>query len=738
MMKKFNSFSTKRSAAAKAVLSAGILSFALAGCGSDGKDGEDGKDGVVGVNIDAAKSVNAVFTNATVEGGVVTVDFKLQNDNGVAVLGLTKDHDLRFGIAQLSHVTEMMGETEVDRGYQWQAYINAEKAPNPDWVPEGESHINPSNQFQAGVEKAGDCETCFVDNEDGSYTYTYQQNIGSVVEPIEVTYNADETQRATMELELSSFAANANYDWQPSSGATEGIQTRDVVSIETCYTCHQPDSLELHGGRRINIENCASCHTGTSGDPESGNSVDFTFMIHAIHKGQDRMTSTADGMVPAPYKVIGYGGGVHDYGKVMFPQKPAADCASCHVTGENAPANADLFKANLSNTACVGCHTEKPSQMHSSTDCMSCHIEEGYARSGVEAHGDATKAYDVSKNYSATFTNIKPEGQGLSFDVQLLDDAGAPIAKEFVYKEGYSNPYIVVSWDVDADYPAYKTGSKYSERRISLYDSSQATYDEASKKFSVVSANLVLPADINGKSFELLPVVKTCFKKGGYGRPLVEPMSCYDEDGVTIASNAKAAYIQDEPMRFIWNNGQSEEPAVARRSIVDDAKCHSCHGAEFYHDSNGVNCQACHTSDKSIKESERNSGKFDKPTSFAYKAHHAEGHYLKYAGVGSKTVVKTDCKTCHTDNGFELGRSPERVWNYPNMETLDSTGVFVSSDAGTCLSCHQKYLSDAGKSHIVTNGGILDGTSAEDVRTRAAETCQTCHSPEKVMALHGH
>ena len=63
--------------------------------------------------------------------------------------------------------------------------------------------------------------------------------------------------------------------------------------------------------------------------------------------------------------------------------------------------------------------------------------------------------------------------------------------------------------------------------------------------------------------------------------------------------------------------------------------------------------------------------------------------------------------------------------------------MWVSSDAGSCMSCHQKYLSDSGKSHIETNGGILDGISAEDVQNRAKETCSTCHSPEKLMELHG-
>lgn len=727
MMKQFKSFNIKKSAAAKAVLSAGVLSFALAGCGSDGSNGEDGKDGVIGVNIDSASSVNAVFTSATVEAGAVSVDFTLENDNGVAVLGLTKDHDLRFGIAQLSHVTEMMGDTEADRGYQWQAYINAEKTPNPDWVPEGESHINPSNQFQANVEKASDCETCFIDNADGTYTYTFQQNIGSVTTPVEVVYNPDSTQRATLELELPTLAANANYDWQPSTGSVDGIQTRNLVSIETCYTCHQPDSLAFHGGRRINIENCASCHTATSGDPESGNSVDFTFMIHAIHKGQDRMTSTPEGMVAAPYKVIGYGGGVHDYGKVMFPQGPAADCSSCHVEGENAPANADLFKADLSNTACIGCHTEKPSQSHSSTNCVSCHNSTdtyGGTGSAEKRHGDVLKAYKDAEVMSVEFSKIGLTTEGkISFDVQVLDADGAAISSEFINQ----GTRVIVAWDSDKDFPAY-TEASYSNRRIKLEEGS---YDASTKTFSIIGNNFDLPADATGKTFELWSAIEVCFNNGGYGVSEVVMTACSDK--------TRSIEVKDDAYHFVWS-GTGEElgsEAAMRRDIIDVNTCQGCHNQEIYHYDNGVNCQTCHTSDKSLKESERNSGVFDKATSFAYKAHHADGHYLKYAGVGSETVMKTDCQTCHTDDGIKLGRSSDRIWTYPNMETFDKEGIYVSSDAGACLSCHQKYLSDSGKAHIETNGGILDGTSAEDVRERAAETCATCHSPKQLLEVHG-
>ncbi|MGL4838187.1 MAG: cytochrome C, partial [Shewanella sp.] len=127
MMKRFNF-----NHATKAMLGAGLLSFVLAGCGSDGDDGKpgaDGQPGVIGVSIDSTPTLKAKITDATIDAGKVTVNFTLENANGVAVLGLNKTHDLRFGIAQLTPVKEKVGETEADRGLQWQAYINTKKEP---------------------------------------------------------------------------------------------------------------------------------------------------------------------------------------------------------------------------------------------------------------------------------------------------------------------------------------------------------------------------------------------------------------------------------------------------------------------------------------------------------------------------------------------------------------------------------------------------------------------------------
>ena len=708
----------------KAVLSAGLIALALSGCGgSDGANGEDGPDGIIGVNIDSASTLKATMTDATVTDGQVSVTFSLKNGNGVAVLGLTKDHDIRFGLAQLTPVTEIVSDTQVDRGYQWQSYINVLKQPNTSTIPDGETNISPSAQYQAEVEAASACETCFVDNQDGTYQYTFQTNISQITEPLTITYNQDNTQRITLELKQPLITANAHYDFQPSTGLTEDIASRDVVSIEACYTCHQPDSLELHGGRRIDLENCASCHTATSGDPETGNSVDFGYMIHAIHKGQDRVTHTATTEEAAPYKVIGYGGGVHDYGNVMYPQKPAADCSACHVEGANAPQDAALFNANKSDTACIACHTESASEHHVglSTQCTSCHIEEGYARSAKEAHGDVMKAYNETQTMNAVFSDITVTAEGkFSTTVKFTDASANVIAAEFID----TGSRIVMAWDSNKDYPAYNDAS-YSNRRIKLSEG----IANADNSWTLVWNSVTLPTDYVGKTFELWSAVTACYNNGGYGRPEVKLTACSADD-------VRKVEIKSSAYHFVMATDavNSSQTAASRRNIIDTTTCQGCHNQEVYHYDNGVNCQTCHTSDKTLKTDATYPGG-KKSTSFAFKAHSAEGHYLQYAGVESGTVLKTDCKTCHTNDGITLGRAEDRVWRYADTET--GADVWVSSDTGACLSCHQKYITDATVSHIETNGGITDGMSEDDVRTRSAEMCSTCHTPTRINESHG-
>ena len=100
------------------------------------------------------------------------------------------------------------------------------------------------------------------------------------------------------------------------------VPYRQVVDIAKCNDCHK--QLTLHGDSRTgNAELCATCHNpnatdinrrvaGSSCETVTGTlddqSIDFKFMVHAIHAG-----------AIANYKVCGYNNTGYDFSHVTYP-----------------------------------------------------------------------------------------------------------------------------------------------------------------------------------------------------------------------------------------------------------------------------------------------------------------------------------------------------------------------------------------------------------------------------------
>jgi OmcA/MtrC family decaheme c-type cytochrome len=98
-----------------------------------------------------------------------------------------------------------------------------------------------------------------------------------------VVYNAALTHRVGFEIRGLAQANNAVYTFQPSTGATTGIFSREIVDTATCDTCHT--SLTAHGGARVEVQYCVMCHNPGTTDPYSGNALDMKVMVHKIHTG---------------------------------------------------------------------------------------------------------------------------------------------------------------------------------------------------------------------------------------------------------------------------------------------------------------------------------------------------------------------------------------------------------------------------------------------------------------------
>lgn len=121
----------------------------LFGCGSDGKDGEDGQDGEVGFSVSQANELRSTITAVDISDGVITVDFNVENANGVAIT----DFDTYAGVDTLGLGIAKLLPQE-GKGYktpQWVSYINSMVEPVTEDIPAGyEDMAGP--QIQPSIE----------------------------------------------------------------------------------------------------------------------------------------------------------------------------------------------------------------------------------------------------------------------------------------------------------------------------------------------------------------------------------------------------------------------------------------------------------------------------------------------------------------------------------------------------------------------------------------------------------
>ena len=165
--------------------------------------------------------------------------------------------------------------------------------------------------------------------------------------------------------------ANVVYDFRPDGAAV--TNTRDVVSIDTCGSCHQTKVL-AHGSRK-DPRYCVTCHTdqvkysingeatpvgamvltGTTNATTSvvdGRSLaDFPNMVHKVHMGS-RLQKKGYNFIP------GSSGNGVKFNELAYPQN-VLNCTTCHdgsATAAKKTTDGDNWKSVPSILACGSCH----------------------------------------------------------------------------------------------------------------------------------------------------------------------------------------------------------------------------------------------------------------------------------------------------------------------------------------------------------------------------------------------
>lgn len=270
-----------------------------------------------------------------------------------------------------------------------------------------------------------------VQNADGSYTVTAADPL-----PASVTGGVAVAMEGHPSVVLTSTGSPANI---PVKGAFEffGAPRRDIVAMENCLVCHE--SLALHGSNRADEEQlCATCHNpdatdarrrvgagfdwGTPSplDGKGEESVDFRFMIHAIHAAQN--------------VVYGFGNNPHDYTHITYPQA-LNNCDTCHLPGTYYPVSDTARSVTINTGLDVADWRDDVAITPTAAACWSCHqaapdFIAGPTRAHIQQNGgyipsptDATVTKEMLEaKTSATYIEacIVCHGPGAVADVEVV------------------------------------------------------------------------------------------------------------------------------------------------------------------------------------------------------------------------------------------------------------------------------------------------------------------------------
>ena len=699
-----------RACASASAAGALLLSLLLAACsGSTGPAGPAGATGATGpagptgagvaaLDITTATTITGTITSVAISGPPV-VKFELVNQNGAPLKGLPAA-DLGVAIAQL-----VPGQNGMSS--QWNSYIY--NTVTPAGCPSGAPACDTTPATQASVESA--TSGALVDNGDGTYQYTFKTDITKVPN---VVYNAALTHRVGFEIRGLAQANNASYTFQPSTGATTGIFSREIVGTATCDTCHT--SLTAHGGARVEVQYCVMCHNPGTTDPYSGNALDMKVMVHKIHTG-NTLPSIQTASVPNTtptlgigYWIVGYMESLNNFNTVLYPQD-TRNCQTCHVQTIPALTQAINYETVPTAEACGACHDNvnfATGVNHSAANivandsqCTTCHgptstIDNGQLQV-VAAHIIPEVVAATKFQYIVNSVSFKTAGSSIypvvNFSVVDPTNGNAPYniltAAAFAGTDpGTGKPVcaddtarlaIDIAWDT-SDYTNWGSGTTPSTwgQPISLNPLAGCgtatpapglTGPDATGAFTMTS-----PTPLPN------PPAANCPPAGGTACPAIANVGVAIEGHPGIVTTGPGATSIPVTSAIGYAN-VAGGTAVPRRTVVDIAKCDVCHSDLAEHGSNRNNntqvCAACHNP-ASTDVSERQTltattpgidGLWEQSIDFKYMIHAihdgsvrgaAGSPFVIYGYMGSITnftnVVYPGqinrCDACHTGTSY--------------------------------------------------------------------------------------
>ena len=686
--------------------------------GPPGPGGPPGPSGTTTVPIETVDQIFVSVQNVAIPagGGAPTVTLSLQNDVGFGLTGLPAAN-ISLTIAQLSP-----GQNGASS--EWQSYITRDSGGIVD--------------AQASTESA--TAGTWAENGDGTYTYTFAQDLSAY--PAGPAFDEGKTHRLGIEIRTNRGgflpfnipSNNAPYDFVPTGGSP--IETRLIVNNNTCNACH--DNLELHGEARFDVEYCVTCHNPYSIDGDTatepwGGTVDMKQMVHKIHYG----TNLANG-----YTVVGFGGTVHDYSGVVFPQD-VRNCTTCHQESDTTVPQASNWRQVQNRDSCGSCHDDidwdnggHPGGLAFADDtlCVDCHGENSTVNNGelrvAEAHRMPEREAEALFEFRVeNIANTAP-GEFPVIDFSVFNpDAGTyyDILNDPAWTQCFTSRLAIgIAWDT----------SDYHNRGSGSTPGLPVSIDPLGGGSCFGSST-----DIGGGIFQVTSPVAVPADVGGSLAVTMDGHPALDIDGSLerIAVTNVVAYA-----------AVTDATAVARRNAVAIEKCDDCHNQLSMHGNNRTDnievCVTCHA--PNVTDINRRAGQCatdlgtdDAPVDMkvmihALHASAATGVPYEACGFGNQPHTfdflypgkLNNCEGCHVAGGYYpvdpaevLGTTVSA--NDPAILTDD---VVISPNTAVCSTCH---VSDLAAQHMMQNGGDFAATKAADgsLVSSGVETCMLCH-----------
>ncbi len=585
---------------------------------------------------------------------------------------------------------------------------------------------NSSSTGMSALQAAFDAGGTFAQVAEGEYTYTFATKAPSGFDAGATHTIGAWAARNLDEFEAGEYDASATFDFVPDG--SELTTSRHIVSDQACNACH--GNLGAHDERRT-VSLCITCHQPQSTDPDTGNTVDMTTMIHKIHMGAELPSVQAG----TPYQIIGFGNNVHDYSTVEFPAD-VRNCEVCHsgvegaasvVTTQSAAtssghsrqraalgANRDQvalptnYLTKPSRRACGACHDNvnfATGENHaglpqvSDNQCSNCHIPEGELEFDLSIKGahtiDRFSKELAGTNFEILGVDNSAPGQNPTVRFSITNDAG-----QLVQPANMLRLALVMGGSTNGD--------------ISEFFAEDATGAMTSGSAFAYTFTEAIPEDASGT-----------WAVGIEG---------YQSGTILAGTEQERTGIRDAGENKVFYFPVTDAQAVPRRMVVAQEKCDTCHYDLDLHGSNRndvKHCVICHMpqeTDAEVRPEDQFPAESINFKQLIHKIHTGEELQIPFTVYGFRSSVhnynevrfpndRRNCTACHIDGTEQLPLADNLSAAVSPRDYIDP----MPPATGACLTCHTNLSAAA---HADLN-----------ISETLGESCAVCHGEGKEFAV---